>query len=91
MESQLKHSHSIFTRWIRASVLLAVFLLSACSTIRDFKIEPWVKPYERQNLADPITFFGRDPVSDNYMHHVRQAREAARGAEGGAGGGCGCN
>ncbi len=67
--------------------LVSLFLLvSACSSI-----EPWVKPYERQNLADPITFFGRDPVSDNYMHHVRQARESARGAEGSAGGGCGCN
>jgi hypothetical protein len=60
--------------------------MTACSSI-----EPWVKPYERQNLADPITFFGRDPVSDNYLHHVRQAREMARGAEGSAGGGCGCN
>lgn len=64
--------------------LIFIPTLSGC-------IEPWVKPYERQNLADPITFFGRDPVSDNYMHHVRQAREMARGAEGGAGGGCGCN
>ncbi len=60
--------------------------MTACSSI-----EPWVKPYERQNLADPITFFGRDPISDNYLHHVRQAREMARGAEGSAGGGCGCN
>jgi Domain of unknown function (DUF4266) len=64
--------------------MIFITTLSGC-------IEPWVKPYERQNLADPITFFGRDPVSDNYMHHVRQAREMARGAEGGAGGGCGCN
>ena len=73
-----------------AMVFMVLFIshwfLSACSSI-----EPWVKPYERQNLADPITFFGRDPVSDNYMHHVRQARESARGAEGSAGGGCGCN
>ncbi len=68
------------------AVIVLILFLSACSSI-----EPWVKPYERQNLADPITFFGRDPVSDNYMHHVRQARESARGAEGSAGGGCGCN
>jgi len=61
-------------------------LVSGCSSI-----EPWVKPYERQNLADPITNFGRDPASDGYLHHVRQARESARGAEGSAGGGCGCN
>lgn len=66
--------------------ILLGLLVSSCSSI-----EPWVKPYERQNLADPITFFARDPVSDNYFHHVRQAREGARGAEGSAGGGCGCN
>lgn len=67
--------------------LIAVLLLacSACS------IEPWVKPYERQNMADPIMSTSRDPVSSTYMHHVYQAREGARGAEGGGGGGCGCN
>ena len=73
-------------------ILTVVFILSTLSILGGCSsIEPWVKPYERQNLADPITFFGRDPVSDNYMHHVRQARESARGAEGSAGGGCGCN
>jgi len=60
-------------------------LLTGCA------IEPWVQPYERANLADPIMSFGRDPVADSYLHHVFQAREGARGAEGGAGGGCGCN
>ncbi|MGD8811365.1 MAG: DUF4266 domain-containing protein [Thioalkalispiraceae bacterium] len=50
-----------------------------------------MKPYERQNLADPIMSFSRDGVSSSYMHHVYQAREGARGAEGGSGGGCGCN
>lgn len=74
-------------RFLLVITVLSLFTgLSACSSI-----EPWVKPYERQNLADPITFFGRDPVADNYMHHVHQARESARGAEGSAGGGCGCN
>ena len=67
-------------------ISLLVFLsLSACS------IEPWVKPYERANLADPIMSFSKDPLSQGYMHHVYQAREGARGAEGGSGGGCGCN
>jgi hypothetical protein len=50
-----------------------------------------VKPYERNQLADPIMSWGRDPISSSFMGHVRQAREGARGAEGGAGGGCGCN
>ena len=66
--------------------IVVALLLSGCSSI-----EPWVKPYERANLADPIMSFSLDPVSDAYMHHVYQVREAARGAEGGAGGGCGCN
>jgi len=60
--------------------------LSACG-----EIKPWVKPYERANLADPIMSFSRNPISDGYMNHVFQAREGARGAESGHGGGCGCN
>lgn len=68
--------------WI---VLFLVTLCSGCA------IEPWVKPYERQNLADPIMAFERDPIQAAYMAHVQAAREGARGAESGAGGGCGCN
>jgi hypothetical protein len=62
-----------------------VWMGSGCS------ITPWVKPYERASLADPVMSLERDPVDSAYMHHVYQAREGARGAEGGAGGGCGCN
>ncbi len=54
-------------------------------------IEPWVKPYERDRLADPIMSWERDPVSLAYISHVRDSREGARGASGAAGGGCGCN
>ncbi len=68
-------------------VLLAA--MSSCGYIKPIK--PWVKPYERQNIADPIMSFSRDPVADSYMSHVRDAREGASGADGGAGGGCGCN
>jgi hypothetical protein len=60
--------------------------LSACSPI-----EPWVKPYEREHLADPIMSVSRDPVSTNYFEHVLESREGARGATGTVGGGCGCN
>ena len=59
--------------------------LSACS------VEPWVKPYERDRLADPIMALDGDPVSTAYIQHVYEAREGARGGEGAAGGGCGCN
>lgn len=54
-------------------------------------IEPWVKPYERDRLADPIMALDVNPVSSAYIQHVFEAREGARGGEGAAGGGCGCN
>lgn len=66
--------------------LLFIVTVSGCSNI-----EPWVKPYERQNIADPIMGFDRDSVSTKYLNHVYDAREGARGAEGSSGGGCGCN
>lgn len=64
---------------------LLALTLSACG------IQPWVKPYERQNMADPIMSLDRDPVSSAYIDHVYEAREGARGAAGGGGGGCGCS
>ena len=71
----------------RVLLVLAVLAgLSACSNI-----EPWVKPYERDQLADPIMALDGDPVSTAYIQHVYEAREGAKGGEGAAGGGCGCN
>lgn len=69
-----------------AVAAVALLALSGCASV-----EPWVKPYERANLADPIMAFDRDPISSSYMHHVYESREGARGAAGSAGGGCGCN
>jgi hypothetical protein len=72
---------------LRALAVLALVAGAAgCSSV-----EPWVKPYERENLADPIMAWDRDPVSSSYMRHVYEAREGARGGGGAAGGGCGCN
>ena len=70
---------------IQLLILVTVIALAGCS------IQPWVKPYERANLAEPIMSFAKDPVAESYKNHVHQAREGARGAESGAGGGCGCN
>jgi hypothetical protein len=67
-------------------ILTSMVLLSACG-----RIEPWVKPYERANLADEAMRFDRNPVSDSYINHVHEAREGARGAVNSGGGGCGCN
>ncbi len=75
---------SLISRLLVTMVLMAG--LSACGPI-----EPWVKPYERDHLADPIMAMDPDPVSTAYIHHVFEAREGSRGGAGSAGGGCGCN
>jgi hypothetical protein len=75
---------------MRASLKLAIAaagltFLGACS------IQPWVKPYERDRLADPIMSWDRDAISGAYLDHIHDSREGSRGATGTAGGGCGCN
>ena len=62
--------------------LCMIVLLAGCVS---------VKPYEREMLADPIMSFSRDTISDSYLDHVYDVREAARGATKSQGGGCGCN
>ena len=61
-------------------------LLGGCSSL-----QPWVKPYERERLADPIMAFSRDNLPERHRDHAREVREGARGATGVQGGGCGCN
>ncbi|HEU4459173.1 MAG TPA: DUF4266 domain-containing protein [Methylibium sp.] len=68
------------------SILLVAALAAGCALP-----EPWVKPYERERLADPIMKFSRDSLSAKHVEHVREVREGARGATGVQGGGCGCN
>jgi hypothetical protein len=72
-------------RILVVAVLACTALLSACA------VEPWVKPYERERLADPIMKFSRDALADKHREHVYDVREGARGATGVQGGGCGCN
>jgi hypothetical protein len=67
-------------------VLLGAALLSGCAPI-----QPWVKPYEREALADPIMSLARDALPAKNLEHARDVREGARGATGVQGGGCGCN
>jgi hypothetical protein len=70
--------------------LLAVLALGAalggCAPI-----EPWVKPYEREHLADPIMSLSRNSIAAVYRDHVFETREGSHGASGAVGGGCGCN
>ncbi|EKF75830.1 lipoprotein [Alcanivorax hongdengensis A-11-3] len=66
-------------------LLLMALLLSGCA------IKPWLKPYERARLADPVMNVSANPIAEQYIDHVHEARESMRGAEGSAGGGCGCS
>ena len=69
-----------------ALIAAAALLASACSAPK-----PWVQPYERERLADPLMQFSRGALTEKHREHVHQVREAARGATGVQGGGCGCN
>ena len=65
--------------------------LAAAAALAGCSLEPWVKPYERELLADPVMQSLRDPLAERHRQHVFDVREAARGATGVQGGGCGCN
>ncbi len=75
--------------------LIACLLVftGGCAALRAGEplLQPWVKPYERGLLADPIMSFSRDPLADKHRQHVFEVREGARGAGQAQGGGCGCN
>jgi hypothetical protein len=75
-------------------IVSIILSASACSSFRLpnlSNIEPWVAPYEREHLADPIMSFNKDPLSNKYRQHVFNTREGSRGAGYAHGGGCGCN
>jgi len=69
-----------------ATLGLSLALGAGCTSIK-----PWVKPYERAKLADPIMVQEPFPLDAGYMKHMYRSREGARGSEGSGGGGCGCN
>ena len=73
-------------RALAAVAISLASLLAGCAAP-----EPWVKPYERERLGDPIMKLSRDALPDKHFEHVRVVREGARGATGFQGGGCGCN
>ena len=69
-------------------VLAGVALLAGCAIK---PIEPWVKPYERERLADPVMKASLNELPGRQQDHVYTVREGSRGATGVQGGGCGCN
>ena len=71
--------------------LASLAALGGCALPKMPTLEPWVKPYERERLADPIMKFSRDSLAEKHAEHTRDVREGSRGATGVQGGGCGCN
>lgn len=76
----MKSNYSIF--------IFFIVCLSACS---NKPIEPWVAPYEREYLADPIMDPNRDAIFSSFRQHVHETREASKGTGSAQGSGCGCN
>ena len=72
-------------RTLRLLPLLALATLAGCA------ISPWVAPYQRERLADPMMQPARDLLAERHRAHVYEVREAAHGADSVQGGGCGCN
>jgi Domain of unknown function (DUF4266) len=68
------------------ALLVLCAALAGCTSI-----QPWVKPYEREHLADPIMSLSRNSIAATYRDHVFETREGSHGATGAVGGGCGCN
>jgi hypothetical protein len=75
-----------FRAGVAVLAIVAALVLGGCAMP-----QPWVKPYERERLADPVMQFQRDALSAKHFEHVREVREGSRGATGVQGGGCGCN
>ena len=73
------------------AAVLALASASGCAIPQIKPIEPWVKPYERERLADPVMQASLNQLPGRQQDHVYTVREGSRGATGVQGGGCGCN
>jgi len=73
------------------SLMIAAGVLAGTAGCAFKPIEPWVKPYERERLADPVMKASLNELPGRQQDHVYVVREGSRGATGVQGGGCGCN
>jgi len=76
----------LYSKILNLLIIALALFLTGCSSW-----EPWVAPYEREILADPIMSFSRQPSIDSHYSHVYGVREGSHGAGTSIGGGCGCN
>jgi hypothetical protein len=68
-----------------------VLAAAALAGLGGCALQPWVQPFERERLADPIVAGPTAVLPGQHRGHVHAVREAARGATGVQGTGCGCN
>ena len=73
------------------AIVVAAFALASAGGCAYKPIEPWVKPYERERLADPVMKTSLNELPGRQQDHIYTVREGSRGATGVQGGGCGCN
>ena len=73
------------------AMIFAAGVLASTAGCAFKPIEPWVKPYERERLADPVMKASLNALPGRQQDHVYVVREGSRGATGVQGGGCGCN
>jgi hypothetical protein len=78
-------------RLLAIAAALALASAAGCAIPQIKPIEPWVKPYERERLADPVMQASLNQLPGRQQDHVYTVREGSRGATGVQGGGCGCN
>ncbi|MBA4175557.1 MAG: hypothetical protein C0505_03210 [Leptothrix sp. (in: Bacteria)] len=72
------------------ALTLAICTVAALSS-SGCAVKPWVAPYERERLSDPVMQWSRTALADKHREHIHLVREGSRGATGVQGGGCGCN
>ena len=82
---------AIVIRTLKRGAAVAALTIVLGAALTGCSIQPWVKPYERERLADPIMQLSRNGLADKHRDHVYDVREGARGATGVQGSGCGCN
>jgi hypothetical protein len=73
------------------AIVVAAFVLASTAGCAYKPIEPWVKPYERERLANPVMKTSLNELPGRQQDHIYTVREGSRGATGVQGGGCGCN
>ena len=73
------------------AIVVAAFVLASAAGCAYKPIEPWVKPYERERLADPVMKTSLNELPGRQQDHIYTVREGSRGATGVQGGGCGCS